>query len=81
MISYFRSAVILASACLISIALVVPGASARGEFDGTWSAVSYTSSGVCAPSYRGVAHVTDGIIHLEGVSANSFSGRVSQGGP
>ena len=69
-------AAILASACLISIAAAVPNANAQGKFDGTWSGVLYTSSGPCAPSYRGVVQVVDGVVRIGGTTA----GRVSQTG-
>jgi hypothetical protein len=79
-ISHSGRAAILASACFISIAAVVPNANAQGKFDGAWSTTLYTSSGACAPSARTVVQVVDGIVHVEGASANSFSGHVSQAG-
>ena len=75
-ISNSGRAAILASACLISIAAAVPNANAQGKFDGTWSGVLYTGSGPCAPSYRGVVQVVDGVVRIGGTTA----GRVSQTG-
>jgi hypothetical protein len=75
-ISNSGRAAILASACLISIAAVVPNANAQGKFDGAWSGALYTSSGACAPSYRGAFQVVDDVVLVGGIRA----GRVSQTG-
>jgi hypothetical protein len=75
-ISHSGRAAVLASACLISIAAVMPNANAQGKFDGTWSAVLYTSSGACTPSYRGPVRVVDGTVLGSGGSV----GHVSEAG-
>jgi hypothetical protein len=79
-IRHFETAVVLASACIISTGAVVSRANAEGKFDGTWSAVLYTTSGACAPSISSVVRIENGIVYVVGVSPTTFSGRVSPTG-
>jgi hypothetical protein len=80
MINHFGSAVILASACLVSIDVAVPTANAAGKFDGTWSAILHTTSGPCPETARGTVQVANGIVRIEGMSEQAVSGRVSPTG-
>jgi hypothetical protein len=52
---------------------------ARSSYDGSWSVIFYTRSGVCDTAYRSGVIIQNGVIYPETGGIN-FNGRVSSNG-
>jgi hypothetical protein len=52
---------------------------ARSPYDGSWSVIFYTRSGVCDTAYRSGVIIQNGVIYPEAGGIN-FNGRVSSNG-
>ena len=52
---------------------------ARSPYDGSWSVIFYTRSGVCNAAYRSGVIIQNGVIYPE-TSGIDFNGRVSSNG-
>ena len=69
-------------ACVLAVvcgASVASAAVARSPYDGSWTVVFYTRSGVCDAAYRSGVIIQDGVIYPEAGGIN-FNGRVSSNG-
>jgi hypothetical protein len=60
-------------------ALAVGAADARSSYDGSWSVVFHTRSGLCGAAYRSGVTIQNGVIYSEAGGIN-FNGRVSSNG-
>ena len=76
-------AVAPALAALGILAATVPAsapASARSNFDGTWSVLIVTQKGTCDRAYRYPVKIEDGSVGYAGDAAFTVSGKVGQNG-
>jgi hypothetical protein len=60
-------------------AVMASAAVARSPYDGSWSVIFYTRSGVCDATYRSGVIIQNGVIYSEAGGIN-FNGRVSSNG-
>ena len=77
------SAVAPAFAVLAILAATVPAsapASARSNFDGTWSVLIVTQKGTCDRAYRYPVRIANGSVGYAGDSSFTVSGKVGDNG-
>ena len=68
--------------CVLAVvcgAFAASVAVARSPYDGGWSVIFYTRSGVCNAAYRSGVIIQNGVIYSEAGGIN-FNGRVSSNG-
>ena len=77
------NAVAPAFAALVILAATVPAsapASARSNFDGTWSVLIVTQKGTCDRAYRYPVRIANGSVGYAGDSSFTVSGKVGDNG-
>jgi hypothetical protein len=72
----YSSGGVLAVVCGV---VVASAAVARSSYDGNWSIIFYTRSGVCDAAYRSGVIIQNDVIYPE-ASGTNFNGRVSSNG-
>jgi len=80
MISMSVRALVLSAICVAPALVAAPRAQAATPFDGEWSVVVLTKTGICDPSYRFAGKILNGVVYYLGSVSATFSGRVAPSG-
>jgi hypothetical protein len=80
MISMSVRALVLAAVCVAPALVAAPRAQAATPFDGEWSVVVLTKTGICDPSYRFAGKILNGVVYYLGSVSANISGRVAPSG-
>jgi hypothetical protein len=75
----FMTSGVLRACALAVVCVMASAAVARSPYDGSWSVIFYTRSGVCDAAYRSGVIIQNGVIYPEAGGIN-FNGRVSSNG-
>jgi hypothetical protein len=76
----FRGAAIVAALATAAVLPMLQQAAAVPSYDGVWSVVILTKTGICDPAYRYPIRISNGQVHNAGNATVQITGKVGKNG-